>query len=84
MKEKTRQQIIRAASALISGADGWPAGNSAVYAPCAVQAKTGCPNSIRVSDAIRLGATGFRVSAYEGTPTPWAGLVAKWPQHYWE
>lgn len=33
-------------------------------------------------EAIAMGATNIRVSTYNGVPTPWNGMVADWPQHY--
>ena len=50
----------------------------AVYVPLAISGYPHC--FCTVAEAVAAGATNIRVSSYEGRPTPWAGLVADWPQ----
>ena len=60
----------------------------AVYVPIAVWAgpdhahEGGGGGYVSQAEAVEMGATNIRVSTYEGNPTPWNGMVADWPQHY--
>ena len=48
-----------------------------VYVPIGISGYPHC--FCTVAEAKKAGAFNIKVSYYEGTPTPWAGMVADWP-----